>query len=181
MEHFVRHGPGDVQGMAIEHGDEYTGFIVDCYAQGDDAKNNHLLIDAAFLSRSKGCDKSGLGARLSLFEALGPCRFGGWARGGEVYEDPWGLGFRYEYQPGEPMGKPIQVPYVRILATEEGQTGNVYDSIYFNLTDDDCPISEVPGVDCGKGQVFLPWGGRIMPSTASGASKDGGKETFSVF
>ncbi|MFF7248813.1 hypothetical protein ACFZBU_33460 [Embleya sp. NPDC008237] len=28
MEHFVRHGPGDVQGQPARHGNEFTGFIV---------------------------------------------------------------------------------------------------------------------------------------------------------
>ncbi|WP_431881838.1 terminase large subunit domain-containing protein [Micromonospora chalcea] len=180
LEHFTRHGPGDVQGQPVEHGDEYTGFIVDCYAVGESPQNNHLLYDSSFLSRPKGTDKSGLAGRISLFEALGPCRFAGWAEGGEVFEDPWGLGFRYEYAPGEPMGRALQVPVIRIMATEENQASNVYDTVYFNLTDDDCPLFHVPGVDAGKSRILLPWGGSIIPSTASSASKDGGRETHLV-
>lgn len=189
MEFFVVHGPGDVQGQPVSHGDEYTGFIVDCYALGEHASNNHLLHDSAFFSRPKGCDKSGLGARLALFEALGPCRFSGWAKGGEVYEDPWGLGFRYVYSPGEPMGKPVTAPFIRCLATEESQVGNVFESIKYNLTPQDSddedaedpPLSYVPNVDCGAEKVILPRGGEIRVSTASASSKDGGKETFAVF
>lgn len=181
MEHFVRHGPGSVQGMPVEHGDEYTGFVVDAYAVGDHPSNNHLLYDSAFFSRPKGCDKSGLGARLGLFEALGPARFAGWARGGELYRDPWGLGFVYQYQPGEPMGKHVTAPFVRLMATEEGQVGNVFETIHYNLTDDDCPLSHVPGLDAGLTRVYLPWGGEIRPSTASSASKDGGRETWTCF
>lgn len=178
MEYFVVHGPGDVQGQPVQHGDEYSGFVADCYALTD---RGRLLYDSAFLSRPKGCDKSGLGARFALFEAFGPCRFAGFAEGGEVYEDPWGLGFRYVYEPGEPMGRHVQTPYIRILATEEGQTGNVYDSIYYNLTDDDALLSMVPGLDAGLTRIFLPGGGEITPSTASSSAKDGGKETFVVF
>lgn len=178
IEHFVVHGPGDVQGDPISMGDEYTGFVVDCY--GVDAHGG-LEHDSAFFSRPKGADKSGLAARLALFEALGPCRFAGWAKGGELYRDPWGLGFVHEYQAGEPMGRPVKVPYIRIMATEEGQTGNVYDSIYYNLTDELAPLSQVPGVDAGLSRVLLPDGGEITPSTASSSSKDGGKETFVAF
>jgi hypothetical protein len=178
MEFFCRHGPGDVQGEPVEHGDEYTGFIVDCYAVDADGR---MLYDSAFFSRPKGCDKSGIGGRFGLFEALGPCRFAGFAEGGEEYEDPWGLGFRYVYEAGEPMGRPVTAPYIRCMATEEGQTGNVYDTVYFNLTDDEAPLSHVPGVDAGLTRIFLPEGGEITPSTASSASKDGGKETFVVF
>lgn len=180
MEYFVVHGRGDAAGQPVQHGDEFTGFVVDCYAVGDAPKNNHLLYDSAFFSRPKGCDKSGLGARLALFEALGPCRFGGWAKGGEVYRDPWGLGFEYAYQPGEPMGRHVRNPMVRVLATEEGQTGNVYESIFYNLTDEDAPLSAV-GADAGLTRTFLPGGGEIRPSTASSAAKDGGLETFVVF
>jgi hypothetical protein len=178
MEFFVVHGPGAVQGEPVRHGDEYSGFVADCYALDGDGRP---LYDSAFFSRPKGADKSGLGARLGLFEALGPARFAGWAQGGEVYTDPWGLGFRYVYEAGEPMGKPVTVPYVRIMATEEGQTGNVYDTIFFNLTDDEAPLSAVPGLDAGLTRTVLPGNGEITPSTASSASKDGGKETFVVF
>lgn len=188
MEFFVVHGPGDVQGQLVTHGDEYSAFVVDCYALGEHPSNNHMLHDSAFLSRPKGCDKSGLGARLALFEALGPCRFSGrWAAGGEIYEDPWGLGFRYTYSPGEPMGRPVLTPFIRCLATEETQVGNVYASIYFNLTgdgadDDDLPpLAYVPGIDAGVEKVILPRGGEIRVSTASSSAKDGGKETFVCF
>ncbi|MGV9546869.1 terminase [Streptomyces ardesiacus] len=178
MEWFVVHGPGDVQGEPVRHGDEYTGFVVDCYAVDDHGK---MLYDSAFFSRPKGCDKSGLGARIGLFEAFGPARFAGWAEGGEVYRDPWGLGYEYVYEPGEPMGRPVKVPYLRIMATEEGQTGNVYDTIYFNLTDEASPLSQIPGVDPGLTKINLPDGGEITPSTASSSSKDGGKETWVCF
>jgi hypothetical protein len=176
MEYFCVHGPGDVQGDPVKHGDEYTDFVADCYAVDDQGR---LLYDSVFLSRPKGCDKSGLGARFGMFEALGPCRFLGWAEGGEVYEDPWGLGFRHPYEPGDPMGRPVRVPYIRCMATEEGQTGNVYDSIHFNCTEG--LLSQVPGIDAGLTRTYLPDGGEITPSTASSASKDGGKETFVVF
>lgn len=179
MEYFTAHGRGDVRGDPVVHGDEMTLFVVDCYAVGDSAQNNHLLYDSAFFSRPKGCDKSGLGARFALFEALGPCRFAGWAEGGETYTDPWGLGFVYTYEPGEPMGAPVTDPYIRIMATEEGQTGNVYDSIHYNLTDG--LLSKVPGLDVGLTRVLLPFGGEITPSTASSSSKDGGLETFVCF
>lgn len=178
MEFFCRHGRGDVKGKPVVMGDEMAGFVVDCYAL---LPSGRMPYDSAFYSRPKGCDKSGLASRFCLFEALGPCRFSGvWAKGGEVYTDPWGLGFRYVYSPGEPMGKHIVDPFIRVLSTEEKQSGNVYDSIYFNLTDDRCPLSRIPGMDAALGRVTLPGGGEIRPSTASAASKDGGLEVFAV-
>ncbi|GCD94373.1 hypothetical protein [Embleya hyalina] len=178
MEFVVRHGLGDVQGGPVRHGDEYTGFVVDCYAVGDFAQNNHLLYDSVFVPRPKVCDKLGLGARLALCEALGPARFAGWARGGETYTDPWGLGFEHTCEPGEPMGAHVTTPYIWIMATEEARTGNVYDSVHHNLTDEDCPLSRVPGVDPGLTRVYLPGRGGIPPSTAASASKGGGKRSM---
>lgn len=175
IESFVVHGPGDVEGQPIVHGDEYTGFIVDCYSLDDEGGR---LVDSSFISRPKGCNKSGLAAEIALFEALGPCRFDGWAKGGETFKY---LGREYVYEPGEPMGRPVRYPMVRIMATEEGQTGNTYDMIYLNLTEG--PLSQLKayGLDAGKTRTLLPEGGEIVPSSSGAASKDGGKETFVVF
>lgn len=175
IETFVVQGPGDVEGEPIVHGDEFTGFIVDCYALDAEGRRCH---DSAFFSRPKGCNKSGLAAELVLFEAFGPCRFLGWAEGGETYEF---LGHTYVYSKGEPMGRGVRNPFIRIMATEEDQTGNVYDNVYNNLTDG--PLSELVayGMKVGKAKIELPEGGEITPSTAGAASKDGGKETFVVF
>ena len=187
IEFFVRHGRGGARGLPVVHTDEQTAFIVDCYAL--DAEGERLY-DSAFFSRPKGADKSGLGARLAIFEAVGPCRVlrdeegrPVFAEGGEVYEDPWGLGFEYVYAPGEPMGAPVMAPMVRCLATEKGQTGNVYDTILYNFTDSDCLLRHVLDRedDATKGQIALPGGGSIITSTAGAASKDGGLETFAVF
>lgn len=177
IETFVRHGPGDVQGDPVVLPDEFAEFILDSYALLPDGRRRH---DSAFFSRPKGCNKSGLAAYIALFEALGPARFGGWAKGGETYEF---LGHTYTYRAGEPMGRHVKVPYVRIMATEEGQTGNVYDTILVNLQDEDCPLSQLRGYGmvAGATKVALPGGGEILPSTAGAASKDGGKETFVVF
>jgi hypothetical protein len=182
IERFCIHGPGDVQGAPLDPeaenslplDDEFGGFIVDCYAH--DARGRRLY-DDAFISRAKGRSKSELAAFLALFEAFGPCRFAGFAEGGEVFS--W-RGFTHAYEPGDPMGRPVVYPFIRCLATEETQAGNTYDNIYFNL--DEGPLSEdLPSNANGLTRVFIPGGGEIRPSTASNSSKDGGKETFVVF
>lgn len=177
IETFVRHGRGDAMGARIRYGDEYAGFVYDCYALLEDGRR---LYDSAFFSRPKGTDKSGVAGALALLEAFGPCRFEGYAVGGETYEF---LGETYTYEPGEVMGRHVNNPLVRIMATEEGQTGNVYDNVYFNLTDEDAPLSALRayGVDPGKTRVLRDNRVLIQPSTAGAASKDGGLETFAVF
>lgn len=177
IETFVRHGPGDVQGEPVVLPDEFTEFILDAYALDENGRRLH---DSAFFSRPKGCNKSGLASYIALFEAFGPARFADWAEGGETYEY---LGRTYTYRAGEPMGRQVKVPVVRIMATEEGQTGHVYDTITHNLTDDGCPLHQLVGYGmvAGVTKIAIPGGGEIIPSTAGAASKDGGKETFVVF
>lgn len=99
-----------------------------------------------------------------------------------AYEDPWGLGFVYEYVAGEPMGRHVESPFIRLMATEVGQVGNVYKTIKYNLTEKDyCPLAHIPGVDVGLERALLPGDGEIVVSTATGGSKDGGRETWVCF
>lgn len=182
IEHFCVHGPGDVQGISLNPSvggslpldDEFAGIIVDNYALETTGRR---MYDSVFTSRAKGRAKSELAGFEVLFEGFGPCRFDGFAEGGEQFR--W-RDFTYIYEPGEPMGRPIIYPVIRCLATEEGQAGNTYDNVYFNLTEG--PLSEgLASNVAGLTRTLLPHGGEIIPSTASNAAKDGGKETFVVF
>ncbi|OHV42198.1 Terminase [Parafrankia soli] len=181
IEAWCVHGPGDVQGRALAGtsdalplDDEFAGLILDCYVHDQAGRR---LYDTAVVSRAKGRAKSELAGFVALAEAFGPARFAGWATGGEVYQ--W-RGWTYEYEPGEPMGLPVVHPVVRCLATEESQSGNTYDNVHFNL--EHGPLGEdLPGHAVGLSRIFLPDGGEIVPSTASSAAKDGGKESFAVF
>ncbi|SFD14215.1 Terminase [Streptomyces aidingensis] len=183
IEWFCVHGPGDVQGVPLHprHGgeclpldDEFAGLILDCYALDETGRR---LYDTVAISRAKGRAKSELAGFVSLAEAFGPVRFCGWAEGGEQYE--W-RDFVYEYEPGEPMGRPVTYPFIRCLATEESQSGNTYDNILFNL--EHGPLAEdLPSGTAGVTRIFLPGGGEVRPSTAAAASRDGGKETLAVF
>lgn len=174
IEHFCVHGPGDVQGEKVTLDDEFTAFIADVYAVDDAGRR---LYDSAFLSRAKGRAKSELAGFIVLFEALGPARFSHFAEPGETYVSG---DFVYEFTPGEPVGKQVTAPVVRCLATEEGQAGNTYDNVYFNLTNG--PLADgLPRDAAGLTRIMLPGGGEIIPSTASNSAKDGGKETMVVF
>lgn len=188
MEALTLHGDGDVLGMPVRHTDELSGLVVDAYALNAPGtvatgKVGRRIYDSVFFSRPKGTDKSGQAARFSMFEAFGPCRFAGIAEGGEVYRDPYGLGFEYVYTKGEPMGRHLTSPFIRVMATEEGQTGNVYDVIHYNLTEGPLADALDRRDDAGLSRIIVPkrFRGEITPSTASAASKDGGKETFVDF
>jgi hypothetical protein len=50
IEYFVLHGPGAVQGMSVELGDEFAGFVMDCYALDHSGRRHY---DHCFFSRPK--------------------------------------------------------------------------------------------------------------------------------
>ncbi|HEY5988010.1 MAG TPA: hypothetical protein VIV12_16805, partial [Streptosporangiaceae bacterium] len=165
IEHYLVHGPGDVQGEPIRLDEELSRFILRCYKLDPDT--GRRVWDEALLSRPKGRAKSELAGMLACVEALGPVRFDGWdAR-------------------GEPVGRPVIYPFIRALATEETQSSNTYLNVSYMLAEARERHREFQGVDIGRDwqsstRTFLPGGGEIRPSTASSAAKDGGKETFSV-
>ena len=168
IEEFLVHGPGDVVGEPIDLDDEFYAFIIRAYRINPET--GRRLYRRAFLSRAKGRAKSELAGMLVCAEALGPVRFGGWNAD------------------GEPVGRPVKSPFIRCLATEEGQSGNTYDNVAVmmeHLTNEHG--DEFPGIDFGRtaqssSRIILHHQfGEITPSTASSAAKDGGKETFAVF
>lgn len=175
VEHYLIHGPGDVQGQPIELDDEFAAFIVKAYRV---TVAGARIVRRAFLSRAKGRSKSGLAAMIACFEALGPCRFDHFAEAGEV--SPWG----YEYELGEPVGRPLTYVEILNVATEEGQAGNTYDAIYYMLSPETCSpelTRDYGKIDVGITRTILPGRrGFIEPVTSADSSKDGGKSTFIV-
>lgn len=175
IEHYLVHGPGDVQGEPVELDDEFAAFLLKAYRV--DARG-HRRVRRAFLSRSKGRSKSGFAAMIECFEALGPSRFDHWAEQDEVSD--WG----YEYEAGEPVGEPLLYVEILNVATEESQAGNTYDAVYYMLNPDTCSpelLDDYGKLDVGLSRINLPdRRGFIEPVTASNESKDGGKSTFIV-
>jgi phage terminase large subunit-like protein len=165
IEHYLVHGPGDVQGEPIHLDEELARFLLRAYKLDPDT--GRRVYDEALLSRPKGRAKSELAGELVCVEALGPVRFDGW----DAH--------------GEPVGRPVTYPFIRALATEETQSSNTYLNVTYMLDQAQERHREFAGVDIGRDwqsstRTFLPGGGEIRPSTASSAAKDGGKESFSV-
>lgn len=176
IEYYLVHGPGDVQGQAVELDAEFAAFVVKAYEL--DPKTGARIIRRAFLSRAKGRSKSGLAAFIECFEALGPCRFDHWAEEGEISD--WG----YEYEPGEPVGAPLAYVEALNVATEESQAGNTYDAVYYMLNPETCSpelLEDFGSLDVGLTRINLPDNrGFIQPVTSADRSADGGKSTFIV-
>ena len=179
LEALALHGNGDVIGRSVfPIIDEYVEFIVMVYALEEDGTRCH---DTCHISRGKGAAKSELAALVGLFDALGPSRFDHWAEEGETFTCPYGTGFTYTYQEGEPVGRRMNTPVVSCIATEAGQAGEIYSTIHYNCTEG--PLAKAfPSVDdVGLTRINIPGGGTIKPLTASGDSKDGGKNTLVLF
>ena len=75
------HGPGDIQGTAVELDEERTRFIYTVYEvhPKDHPWAGRRVYPRAFLSRPKGWAKSELAAMIACAEVLGPVRFAGLA------------------------------------------------------------------------------------------------------
>jgi hypothetical protein len=122
--------------------------------------------------------KSPLEAAQTCLEAVGPALLAGWAEGGEVYDCRTfgcGCGFLYEYEPGEPMGKPWPTPLVQITASSIEQTENIYDALRPMI--ELGPLAEVIP-KTGEEFIRLPNGGRIDVVTSSAKSRLGQRVTF---
>lgn len=164
IEAYLCHGPGDVQGEPWVLDDEQVLFLCHAYRlheQGHPQAGRRLIHHAVY-SRPKGRAKSELGGGITCAEGFGPVRFDGWDAN------------------GDPVGVPVQYPFIRCLATEEEQSGNTYDNVTYMLQEGRA-IDEY-AIDVGMTRTLIKekGGGEIVPSTSGSASKDGGKETFAV-
>lgn len=178
IEQLCVRGNGDVIGQQVKKLiDDYVRFIVMIYAISEEGK---LLHTSGFLSRSKGWGKSEIAAYVGLFDALGPSRFDHYATRGEKYVCPYGTGYEYYYQEGEPVGKHMNTPIVQCVATEEGQAGEVYSTIHLNCSDGPLAAAFPNKNDVGLTRINIPGGGFIKPISAKGDSKDGGKTTLAL-
>lgn len=169
-EQYLCHGPGDIQGEPLVWDEEFCQIILDCYRifpKGHEQEGRRV-VSYFGISMPKGRAKSEFAGALVCAELLGPVRFDGWDAN------------------GDPVGKPVTYPFIRPLATEEGQTGNTYGNVQTmleharELFPSEWSFSQL---DIGSTRTLIGKGGRlgeVRPSTAGAASKDGGKESFAV-
>lgn len=165
-EEYLRWDAGEFAGQPVQLNSEQIRFFADCYRvypQGH-AREGQRVVRRAVKSRPKGAGKSAEAKLLCVAEGMGPVQFDGWDAA------------------GQPVGRPRSAPFIRVMATEEQQSittvfGGVVEML--RLAQDLFP-DEFGGVDAGMTRVYLPGGGQMRPSTASAASKDGGRETLAI-
>jgi hypothetical protein len=118
-------------------------------------------------------------AAICALEGVGPAVFDGWAEGGEVYDcRDWncGCGWIYEYEPGDPMGRPWPTPLIQITAWSEEQTDNIFRPLQRMIRGG--PLAGVMKV--GEEFIRLPGDGRIDVVTSSAQSRLGNPTTFAM-
>ncbi len=174
-------------------GDDQLRFVLSHYTVKDDAVAAGLKVAGrivkgadAFIARrsqlvrAQKWGKSPLVSAFVCLEGVGPAVFAGFASEGDVYDcgdHGCGCGWVYEYEPGEPMGRPWATPLIQITATTEDQTDNTYDALRPMI--ELGPLSDVIP-KTGEEFIRLPNGGRIDAVTSKGNSRLGQRVTFVV-
>lgn len=114
------------------------------------------------LRRPQKHGKDPLAAADDAASAFGPVQFDGWDAN------------------GEPVGRPVDTPWVQIAATSDEQTDNTWRPLYRMLTEG--PLADTPGLDIGETRIKLPNGdGWIEPVTAAARSRLGAPITHASF
>lgn len=156
------------QGAPWRFTDPQYGLITRAYRL--DPVSGRLVNRRAIKVAPKGAGKSPTLAAVSIAEACGPVRFGGWDANGKPVGVPVG---EWPAGPGAP-------PWVQIAAVSEDATDNTYAVLLAMLEDSDLE-DDAPGIDAGLTRTYLPHsGGKIEPVTSAAGSREGQRLTFAV-
>ena len=118
-------------------------------------------------------------ASVTAAEAIGPVLFDGWSSKGDQYrciDNGCTCGFEFDYDPGDPKGKPWPTPLIQLLATSEDQVANVYRPLQAMAKS--YPLDGLMGV--GESFIRLPNGGRVDTVSASATARLGNPITFAI-
>lgn len=116
----------------------------------------------AQLRRPQKWGKDPFHAAKAIAHALGPVQFDGWDAD------------------GEPVGRPVDTPWVQVAATSEDQTDNTFKPLYRMLAEG--PLANTLGLDIGETRIKLPNGdGWIEPVTAAARSRLGNPISYATF
>ncbi|MDX3455052.1 hypothetical protein PV396_24445 [Streptomyces sp. ME02-8801-2C] len=175
---------GDRAGEPYKLTDEMWTFLVHHYRLKAKAepgqKASAFQYRRSQLVRPQKWGKGPFSAAMICGEGVGPVLFDDWAEGGEVYDcrdHDCGCGWIWEFEPGDPMGRPWPTPLIQITANSEDQTANVYSAL--------TPMIELGPLadlipDTGETRINLPNGGRIDPVTSRARTRLGQRVTFVV-
>jgi len=170
-EHYIPHGPGDVQGRPWQLTADQQLALYRIYEL--DAEGRRSWSEVANVG-PKGTAKSEFGGGLCVLEGLGPVRFDGWDAN------------------GDPVGRPLESVEILIFANDETQTDNTYANVAWALAGEPEHGNDALLADYGPFDIGRSWQsstrtnlaharGSIETHSAGASSKDGGKSTFLVW
>lgn len=171
---WLRHPDGPNAGSPWRFTGEQIRFLAWWYAV---AETGSWVYRRGTLRRAKGWGKDPVGAVLSVLEAVGPCRFGGWAEGGERAQD-YGVDVDHTYRPGEAIAIPNPAGWVQIAAVSRDQvrtTMRLFPGLIPKAT------RERFAIEVHKEVVYLRGGMSVIEAiTSSPKSAEGPRSTFVI-
>ena len=148
---------GPDAGRPWKYTDEQAKMVLTWYEIDDDGR---FVYRRGVIRRCKGWGKDPMLAALSLVEACGPCRFGGWD------------------SKGYPIGVQHPMPLIQIAAVSEEQTGNTT-SLFPGMISP--AFKKEFKVDPGKTIIYVRGGkGVIKAVTSSPRALEGPRPSFCV-
>jgi hypothetical protein len=179
-EHLV-YGPGDIRGEPLKDRpiDPETSAIVcrsyEVHPQMT-ARAGRRRFHRVALSQRKGTAKTEKLAWFAIAELHpdAPVRFDHWAT--DFEETSWG----HIYKPGEPVGKPVDDPYIPVIAYTEEQVDELLFGAIYSI------VSESPAINCdfdiGLQRIIRMDGkGRCVGLAAAPNPRDGARTTAQFF
>lgn len=170
IEDHCVHGPGDILGESVELTDEERLLLYRAYEifPRGHRRVGRRRFKRVVYSRRKGTRKTELAAWIAIAELdpTAPVRFDGWKREGSGYV---------------PVGRPVNGPYIPMLATTEGQAEDLaYGAVYEILTHENCSL--VDSYDVGLERI-TPIGaaGKLQALASSPDARDGARTSFQHF
>lgn len=154
---FLRQPDGPDAGEPWRFTEEQRSFVYRLYAVDH---RGRFLWNRAVLRRAKGWGKSPFMAAVALAELCGPTRCDGFDAN------------------GEPVARPVPLPWVQIAGVSEKQTNNTMSMVLAMIGES--PAVDEYGIDPGLTRVFVRGGGKLEPITASAPTAEGARPTFVV-
>jgi hypothetical protein len=174
-------GPGPLKGQPAEVSLEKRGIIYrayEIYPQRQRFAGRRRFKRVGWSVR-KGLAKTELLAWIAGTELhpQAPVRFDHWAEPGEI--SWWG----YEYEPGEPVGRPVASPYIPLLAYTKDQTEELAYGALKSIIED-CVDADLFDTGLERIARYDDRGredGKAVPLAGSPNARDGARTTFQGF
>lgn len=168
IETHLVHGPGDLRGMPARLDDEKRGLLYSMYEVHPEKigkKANPLAGRRRFkrcaISVRKGSAKTELLAWVAIVELLGPARCVGWAK-------------------GQPIGGPVNDPYIPLLASTEEQSEELAYGAVRVILGESKSLRGLVDIGLERCEV-IKGGGKVLAVATAPNQADGARTTFNGF